>query len=86
MFSPCSLLSREQVVPVPSPAPRYGEHSREILKDVLGFSDAEIASMVARGVVADGWSSNGKYIPEGNPWANVKEEYADMIRRIESRL
>ena len=86
MFAPCSLLSREQAVPVPSPAPRYGEHSREILKDVLGFSEDEIASMVARGVVADGWSSNGKYIPEGDPWANVKEEYAEMIGRIEAKL
>ena len=56
------------------------------MKDVLGFSEAEIASMVARGVVADGWSSNGKYIPEGDPWANVKEEYAEMIGRIEAKL
>ena len=73
-------------MPVPSPAPRYGEHSRSILKDVLGFSDAEIDSMMDRGIVADKWSSSGKYIPEGDPWANVKEEYAEMIQRIDAKL
>ena len=62
-------------MPVPSPAPRYRLACH--LKDVLGFSDAEIDCAMDRGIVADKWSSSGKYI-RGRPWANVKEE-CEMI-------
>ena len=34
------------------PGPNLGEHSAEILRDLLGLSDAEIARLVETGVVA----------------------------------
>jgi 2-methylfumaryl-CoA isomerase len=37
---------------VPSPAPRLGEHTDEILADYLGLSESEIARLHDRGVVA----------------------------------
>lgn len=40
-------------LPFPGPAPALGEHSGEILGQ-LGYSDAEIADLVARGVVMAG--------------------------------
>jgi crotonobetainyl-CoA:carnitine CoA-transferase CaiB-like acyl-CoA transferase len=33
------------------PAPRLGQHSREVLADVLGFDDARIESLASEGVV-----------------------------------
>jgi crotonobetainyl-CoA:carnitine CoA-transferase CaiB-like acyl-CoA transferase len=32
-------------------APVFGEHTREILADVVGFSEAEIAALEAEGAV-----------------------------------
>ncbi|HXH23104.1 MAG TPA: CoA transferase [Dehalococcoidia bacterium] len=36
-----------------SPAPCLGEHAPEVLKDILGMSDAEIADLFAQGILAD---------------------------------
>jgi crotonobetainyl-CoA:carnitine CoA-transferase CaiB-like acyl-CoA transferase len=85
MFAPCSILSSEVAIAVPMPAPRYGEHSREVLTGLLGFSTEEVEEMLAGGVVAEGWSKDGKYIPLGDPWSNTRPEYEERIREI-SRL
>ncbi len=37
--------------PVPSGAPRLGEHNHEVWCDLVGLSDAELADLAARGVV-----------------------------------
>jgi crotonobetainyl-CoA:carnitine CoA-transferase CaiB-like acyl-CoA transferase len=39
--------------PLATPAPRLGEHTREIAREELGLSDAEIAALVAEGVLED---------------------------------
>ena len=36
-----------------TPPPRLGEHSREVLRDVLGFDDYEIGSLFAAGVTGE---------------------------------
>jgi formyl-CoA transferase len=47
--SPISLSDVDKVPP--RPAPRLGEHSRQVLQDV-GYSEQEIADLVSNGVVA----------------------------------
>jgi crotonobetainyl-CoA:carnitine CoA-transferase CaiB-like acyl-CoA transferase len=37
--------------PAPRPAPRLGEHNREVWCDLVGLSDEELADLGARGVV-----------------------------------
>ena len=83
MFSPCALLSERYAVPIPSPAPKYGADSRQVLEEVLGFTPAEVDAMMTSGVVGNGWSDD--YIPDGDPWANSKDEYDEFIRRIEGQ-
>jgi crotonobetainyl-CoA:carnitine CoA-transferase CaiB-like acyl-CoA transferase len=39
--------------PVPAPAPELGQHTAEILRDVLGLPDAEIASLQSRGIAGE---------------------------------
>ena len=34
------------------PAPQYGEHNEQILKDVLGLSDTEIGNLAASGALS----------------------------------
>jgi crotonobetainyl-CoA:carnitine CoA-transferase CaiB-like acyl-CoA transferase len=40
-----------QPTPVPSGAPRLGEHNREVWCDLVGVSEAELDDLVARGVI-----------------------------------
>ncbi len=42
-------------------APKYGEHSREILKE-LDYTDLEIKDLVERSIVAEKWSD--EYLPD----------------------
>jgi formyl-CoA transferase len=46
-------LSTAPEIPT-SPAPQLGEHTRPILKDLLGYDEAEIERLAAEGVVAPG--------------------------------
>ena len=39
-------------VTAPDPAPRLGEHTESLLREVLSYSDATIAGLRARGVIA----------------------------------
>jgi len=38
----------------PAPAPRLGQHSEEILADVLGLGSGQIGALMDAGVVAQG--------------------------------
>ena len=84
-FSPCSLRSATTIVRSAPSAPKYGEHTREVLMGMLNYSEAQVEDFLARGVVSEGWSSD--YIPQGNPWADpeVDREYKEFIVRV-SRL
>jgi crotonobetainyl-CoA:carnitine CoA-transferase CaiB-like acyl-CoA transferase len=48
--APFPRLGRHRT-PVPSGAPRLGEHNREVWCDLLGLSDDELAGLTERGVV-----------------------------------
>ena len=41
------------VGPITTPAPKLGEHTRQILVDILGLPDAEIAGLFASGVLQE---------------------------------
>ena len=52
-LSPGSPVAFDGLIPVePTPAPRLGQHTEEILADVLGLSGAEIGGLHDDGVVA----------------------------------
>jgi crotonobetainyl-CoA:carnitine CoA-transferase CaiB-like acyl-CoA transferase len=46
-------LSRTPVVSAVSP-PDLGQHSADVLKQVLGMSDADVADLVSANIVSDG--------------------------------
>jgi formyl-CoA transferase len=48
--APFPRLSK-QPTPVPSGAPRLGEHNREVWCDLVGLSEDELADLTARGIV-----------------------------------
>lgn len=61
-FAPVALRpSRTRLVVPLAPAPRYGEHTREVLAEV----GADAAALVAAGVASDGWSK--AYLPGHTP-------------------
>ena len=63
----CDLVAPNAVRPerariaIPGPMPKYGADTRSILSEV-GFSDAEIDSMIASGSAGESWSD--RYLPE----------------------
>ena len=63
----CDLVAPNAVRPshapirIPGPMPKYGQHSREILREI-GYDDDAIESMLDDRVVALQWSE--KYLPE----------------------
>jgi hypothetical protein len=63
----------------PKPAPKYGEHTYQVLHDLLGFSDDEIIHFEKCGAVSSSWST--QYIPQGDP-----RKYADPPMVIETAL
>ena len=84
MFAPCSLLAESRRVSVPTPAPKYGEHTRQVLTETLGYSDAEADELVQRGVASDSWSK--KYIATGDPWSKVREIHDEYMQRVRDPL
>lgn len=63
----CDLVAPNAVRPergritIPGPAPKYGSSTRTVLEG-LGYTSAQIASMLAQGAVAEAWSE--KYLPQ----------------------
>jgi crotonobetainyl-CoA:carnitine CoA-transferase CaiB-like acyl-CoA transferase len=47
------FLGSDLPEPIVGPAPRLGEHTREVAREVLGLSDAEIQALVDAGVLED---------------------------------
>jgi 2-methylfumaryl-CoA isomerase len=52
-LAPASPMRLGDEEPVPAPAPELGQHTAEILRDVLGLPDAEIASLQSRGIAGE---------------------------------
>jgi crotonobetainyl-CoA:carnitine CoA-transferase CaiB-like acyl-CoA transferase len=83
MFSPCSLLSQRRCVPTPTPAPKYGEHSRQVLR-TLGYTETEIESLLKKGVCSDQWSI--RYLPSGNPWDKANWADSHLMQSVRKGL
>lgn len=47
------FLGSELPEPIVAPAPKLGEHTREVARDVLGLSDGEIQALIDEGVLED---------------------------------
>jgi len=87
MFAPCavrSLRAKSEATSeanmngvLPKVSPKYGAHTTEVLRDVLGYEEAHIDKLIAQGVVSTRWSE--LYLPGGDPWSKVKREYAQFI-------
>ena len=52
---PVKPLTRPGWEWVQSPAPTLGRHNDEVLRDVLGLGDAEIATLWESEIVGDSW-------------------------------
>jgi crotonobetainyl-CoA:carnitine CoA-transferase CaiB-like acyl-CoA transferase len=48
-------------ITIPGPAPKYGQHTREVLARA-GYADDEIGRMIESGAASESWSD--KYLPE----------------------
>ena len=48
----------------PRRAPLYGEHTEEVLRDLAGYSDDEIAALREKKVITQGWTAG---MPHPNP-------------------
>ena len=84
MFSPCSMLAESRPVIVPTPAPKYGSHTREVLTETLGYSEAEADQLIQHDVASDSWSK--KYIATGDPWAKVRQRHDEYMQRVRDPL
>ncbi|MEV4097889.1 CoA transferase [Streptosporangium saharense] len=62
LVAPQAVRPRHAAVRMPSDAPRYGTHTREVLAE-LGFTSTEIEAMAAEGAIADGWTADHTYLP-----------------------
>jgi len=47
------FLASELPEPIVGPAPRLGEHTREVAREILGLSDAEVQNLIDEGVLED---------------------------------
>ncbi|MFD8557354.1 CoA transferase [Streptosporangium canum] len=62
LIAPQAIRPRHAAVRMPSDAPRYGAHTRQVLAE-LGFTPTEIETMAAGGAIADGWTADHTYLP-----------------------
>lgn len=67
MCAPSSVRPLNAKVRHLGPAPKYGQHTSEVLSTRLGMSAAAIQRLHEIGAVASSWSES--YIPGGDPWA-----------------
>ncbi|RLA05016.1 MAG: CoA transferase, partial [Gammaproteobacteria bacterium] len=61
IVAPNAIRPQSSRISIPSPAPKYGIDSREILAG-LGYSNDEIETLIRQGVVSESWSED--YLPE----------------------
>ena len=61
LVAPNAVRPMKGEVRIPGPMPKYGQHTRQILRD-LGYSDNEINTLLQQGIAGLSWSEN--YLPE----------------------
>ncbi|MGG1662506.1 CaiB/BaiF CoA transferase family protein [Brevibacillus sp. NRS-1366] len=62
LVAPNGIRMKHSHITIPEPAPKYGKHTRQILRQI-GFDDAQINQLLADSVVSEAWSRIGEYIP-----------------------
>lgn len=62
LAAPNAIRFRRSLVQIPSSAPRYGQHTRQVLK-ALDYSDRELVSLFSSAVIADSWTQDASYLP-----------------------
>ena len=60
--APNAIRFDRSTVRMPSPAPRYGEHTHQVLTS-LGYSDSDISTLTDLGIVTDRWTPDRTYLP-----------------------
>ncbi len=61
LVAPNAVRSQCSKISIPGPAPKYGQHSREILREI-GYDDDAIDAMIESGAAGLSWSE--MYLPE----------------------
>lgn len=61
LVAPNAVRTQTSRICIPSPMPKYGQHSREILAEI-GYTESDIESMIDQGSAGLSWSTN--YLPE----------------------
>ena len=59
--APTGIRPQHMLVKAPSPAPKFGAQTRELLAE-LGYDNEEIEAMIEEGVAGENWSE--QYLPE----------------------
>lgn len=62
LAAPNAIRTHRMRLQMPSPAPRFGEHTHEVLA-TLGYSGDQIAELSKAGVLADRWTPKATYLP-----------------------
>ena len=61
LVAPNAVRPRAGRITIPGPAPKYGQHTRQILRRI-GYGEGEIDAMIRSGAAGEAWSA--KYLPE----------------------
>ncbi len=61
LVAPIAVRPSRSRIDVPGPAPKYGDHTRQIL-GALGYDAEQIDSLLEQGVIGESWSE--RYFPE----------------------
>jgi crotonobetainyl-CoA:carnitine CoA-transferase CaiB-like acyl-CoA transferase len=59
--APTGIRPQQMLIKSPSPTPKFGAHTRELLAE-LGYSEDEIEALIYNGVAAESWSD--QYLPD----------------------
>ena len=80
VFAPCSIRASgiNAANPNLNPAPKFGQHTLEILTSVCGLDEASINTLVQNGSVSLGWAD--RYLAKGNPWKDQESTYLAFIQ------
>lgn len=62
MAAPNAIRTSRMRLQMPGPAPRFGEHTHEVLA-ALGYTGDQIAELSTAGVVTDRWTPKATYLP-----------------------
>lgn len=63
LVAPNAIRMERSSVRIPGAAPKYGAHTRQILKEV-GYDEEEISGLLADDSVSESWTYDSQYLPD----------------------